>query len=384
MSPTHKGSLLLGARRKGGTRGTGIDLCMGDETQAKKSKMEKDDLSEGILYGMGNPLLDISADVPSSYLDQYGLKPNDAILAEPNHLPIYKELIEKYQPVQYIAGGATQNSIRVAQWMLQRRHATSYIGCIGKDEFGVQLRQQANKDGVCVQYLETTEHPTGTCACLITEKVRSLVANLGAANHYKKDHLMQPENWHLVEKAGFAYIGGFFLTVSLDSILEVGKHCAETNKYYMMNLSAPFIPLAFKDPLMEAMPYIDILFGNEAEADALSKSLSLGVTDIKEIALAVAKFPKVNQSRQRIVIFTQGPNPILLCKDGKVTEFEIIKITEEEIVDTNGAGDAWVGGFLSQLVQGKSIEECIRGGNYAANVVIKRSGCTYPEKPDFN
>jgi len=48
------------------------------------------------------------------------------------------------------------------------------------------------------------------------------------------------------------------------------------------------------------------------------------------------------------------------------------------------AGDAFVGGFLSQLVQEKSIDECIRAACYAANVVIQRSGCTYPEKPDFN
>lgn len=47
------------------------------------------------------------------------------------------------------------------------------------------------------------------------------------------------------------------------------------------------------------------------------------------------------------------------------------------------AGDSFVGGFLSQLVQGKPIEECIRAGNYAANVIIQRSGCTFPEKPSF-
>jgi adenosine kinase len=350
-------------------------------SESKKGHILK---MEGILFGMGNPLLDISANVPPSYLDQYSLKPNDAILAEDKHLPIYNELIANYQPVQYIAGGATQNSIRVAQWMLQAKHATGYIGCIGDDAFGKQLRQQAEGDGVRVQYLVDPQQATGTCACLITEKVRSLVANLAAANHYKRDHLMKPENWSLVDQARYAYIGGFFLTVSPDSILEVGKHCSETNKYFMMNLSAPFICTFFKDPLMEAMPYIDILFGNEAEADALSKSLNLGTTDMKEIAKKVTTLPKVNQSRPRIVIFTQGPDPILLCKDGvTVTEHPILPIKEEDIVDTNGAGDAWVGGFLSQLVQGKPVEECIRGGNYAANIIIKRSGCTYPEKPDF-
>jgi fructose-1-phosphate kinase PfkB-like protein len=48
------------------------------------------------------------------------------------------------------------------------------------------------------------------------------------------------------------------------------------------------------------------------------------------------------------------------------------------------AGDAFVGGFLSQLVQEKPIEDCVRAGCYASNVIIQRSGCTYPAKPDFS
>lgn len=73
---------------------------------------------QGAILGMCNPLLDISADVPLELLQKYDLSLNNAILAEAKHLPLYEELIKSY-PVQYIAGGATQNSIRVAQWMLQ-------------------------------------------------------------------------------------------------------------------------------------------------------------------------------------------------------------------------------------------------------------------------
>ena len=71
----------------------------------------------GCIYGMGNPLLDISAVVEPKLLEKYGVKPNDAILAEDKHLPIYKELKDNYE-VEYIAGGATQNSIRVAQCVI--------------------------------------------------------------------------------------------------------------------------------------------------------------------------------------------------------------------------------------------------------------------------
>ncbi len=38
---------------------------------------------------------------------------------------------------------------------------------------------------------------------------------------------------------------------------------------------------------------------------------------------------------------------------------------------------------MSQLVAGKDIPECVRAGNYAANTIIQRSGCTFPPKPSF-
>lgn len=68
---------------------------------------------EGVIYGMGNPLLDISAVVEQDFLDKYGLKLNNAILAGPEHMPIFDEMIAKY-PVEYIAGGTFQWQARCA------------------------------------------------------------------------------------------------------------------------------------------------------------------------------------------------------------------------------------------------------------------------------
>jgi len=92
---------------------------------------------------------------------------------------------------------------------------------------------------------------------------RSLVANLSAANNYKPSHLQSPEIWKYVEKAKFYYISGFFLTVSPESMKLIGKHSAEQHKLFSFNLSAPFIPQFFKDPLNQVLPYVDIIFGKE-------------------------------------------------------------------------------------------------------------------------
>ncbi|KHN30910.1 Adenosine kinase 2 [Glycine soja] len=49
-------------------------------------------------------------------------------------------------------------------------------------------------------------------------------------------------------------------------------------------------------------------------------------------------------------------------EDEKMKLYPVILLPKGKLVDTNGAGDAFVGGFLSQLVDQKSIEECVRAG----------------------
>ncbi|KAI4318875.1 hypothetical protein MLD38_032533 [Melastoma candidum] len=332
---------------------------------------------------MGNPLLDISAVVDDDFLVRYDVKVNNAIIAEDKHLPMYEEIIKKYN-VEYIAGGATQNSIKVAQWMLQIPGATSYMGCIGKDKFGEEMKKSIKAAGVNVHYLEDESVATGTCAVCVVGGERSLIANLAAANCYKSDHLKQQENWALVEKAKFFYIAGFFLTVSPDSIQLVAEHAAANNKIFMMNLSAAFICEFFRDPQEKALAYADYIFGNETEARTFSKVHGWETDNVEEIAIKLSQWPKASGTYKRITVITQGPDPVIVAEDGKVKKFPVILLPKEKLVDTNGAGDAFVGGFISQLVKGKPLEDCVKAGCYASNVVIQRSGCTFPEKPDFH
>lgn len=44
---------------------------------------------------------------------------------------------------QYVPGGATQNSIRVAQWMLGVPGATAYMGSVGDDAFAKIMKDAA-------------------------------------------------------------------------------------------------------------------------------------------------------------------------------------------------------------------------------------------------
>ena len=213
--------------------------------------------------------------------------------------------------------------------------------------------------------------------------VRSLVTKLDAANHFTSAHLNNAENWRVVQQAKVVYSAGFFLTVSVDSMVRVAQHCAENNKTYCLNLSAPFLIQFFKDQMMSVMPYADIVFGNETEALTFAETFNLGTTDIGKIALAISMLPKENGSKGRLVIITQGADPVVCVQHGQVRTFTAERLPADKIVDTNGAGDAFVGGFLAQYCQGRDLETGVRCGIWAATHIIQRSGCTFDTNKKF-
>jgi adenosine kinase len=78
-------------------------------------------------------------------------------------------------------------------------------------------------------------------------------------------------------------------------------------------------------------------------------------------------------------VFTQGSQPTIIAHEGTISTFPVDPLPADKLVDTNGAGDAFVGGFLAQLSLGKPLSECVRAGHFAARVIIQNSGCTFPK-----
>jgi len=61
--------------------------------------------------------------------------------------------------------------------------------------------------------------PTGTCASIVFEKERSLVADLGAALEFKTYHVHQVQEE--VNAAGIFYATGFFLTSNSNALFSL-------------------------------------------------------------------------------------------------------------------------------------------------------------------
>jgi len=333
------------------------------------------------LYGQGNPLLDISAEVDEAFLKKYELQPGNACLAEEKHMPLYAELAAKGDVV-YVPGGATLNSIRVANWVAGGKDGwATYSGSIADDKYGKVLKENSEAEGLNMPMYYTTDAVTGTCGVCVVGKERSLCANLAAANKFDAKHLEDPKVWAVVEAASVYYSAGFFLTVSPPAMMKVAEHSfSKEGATYCLNLAAPFIVDFFTEPLQQQLPLVDILFGNETEAVALSKKMEWGTEDVAEIAKKAQAIPKKGK-KPRLVVFTQGKDAACVADGEGVKKYDVPAIEASKIVDTNGAGDAFVGGFLAYFCADKSIEQCVAQGNAAARHIIQQSGCQFGGAP---
>jgi len=113
-----------------------------------------------------------------------------ASLATEDQKPLYDEMY-KAEGRDLIPGGSTLNTIRSTNFMLKDTHPNKvvYFGCIGNDEVGETLEKELESTGVHGAFHKDRETPTGTCAVIIVNKERTLVANLAACLKYPTEHL---------------------------------------------------------------------------------------------------------------------------------------------------------------------------------------------------
>ena len=82
------------------------------------------------------------------------------------------------------------------------------------------------------------------------------------------------------------------------------------------------------------------------------------------------------------MIITQGAQPTIVAtgipgQEATVELVEVPPLDASIIIDTNGAGDAFVGGFFSELAKGSDLTTAVQKGNELGGRVIQRSGVSF-------
>lgn len=260
------------------------------------------------------------------------------------------------------------------------------IGCIGNDDYGKTLLNELKKVNV-ETILEINEKElTSRCGCGIYLKERCLLPEIRASRTLSKSFL--EKNIERILEADVLFIEGYFLIECWDLVVYLYKKLKENKKKIAFTFSAVFMVEAHFEKIRTLAEVSDIMFCNDEEAASFVKMLGKNVSsNVDENAKLIHQ---ALPSQERLLVVTCGKHPVCLTKfDYTKNDFsykyycDVKPVPDDEIVDTNGCGDSFVGGFMSQYLQGSEIEKCAKAGNYASSVIIKQIGCTYPEKPDF-
>lgn len=175
------------------------------------------------------------------------------------------------------------------------------------------------------------------------------------------------------------------MTSNKESLLKIAESTVKNNQILAFNLSATFLIDQFMTEMDRILQYCDYMFGNEDEVAYFAKVHGLidyepenTVECYIDICDKIqSKFPKLKPSRTLIV--TRGPKEVVVNSGpGNNKIYEVPPVDKNKIKDSNGAGDSFVGGFLSQIAIDKPIESALKAGMFCSAQVLQQVGCNFP------
>jgi len=170
------------------------------------------------------------------------------------------------------------------------------------------------------------------------------------------------------------------LTVSPQSLIELGQHCLANKKTFVFSIAAVFPIEFYWDNMQKVLAFANIIVANESEATAFLNKAGLDKSNLKAGAKLIANFANPNGIKRKVII-TQGPDPAYTyeAESDETHEWPVLPIKKDEIVDLNGAGDAYMGGFIAALAHNKPLAKCMEAANACAHQILQVPGTQYPK-----
>jgi len=269
-----------------------------------------------------------------------------------------------------------------------KRGSTGVLGSIGDDLYG-QLYSELLENESIEAIFETFENQTtGFCGVFCHEKDRGHVTDLGASTLVSDQFV--DNNWEKISDVQLIFTELFILKHRKNIVYKLADLGLHDEKIFGFNFPSFYFIDTFLLEIKQLLENADIIFSNAAEAIFFAKLMGLETENFGLICEFMAKYPKKNPRKRRTVIITCGPDPAYISEYDHFTSevsfsgiYSPEYVSENDIIDTNGAGDAFAGGFLSKYMPGRNLDECMKAGHWAAALVIQRRGCQYPEECTF-
>jgi ribokinase len=240
--------------------------------------------------------------------------------------------------------------------------SVSVIAALGADEGAAKARRLWNAEGFAASHVaELPSAATGVALILVDKNGENQIAIAPGANQLIPTALIEEARPALAASA----LVMAQLEVPVAAIIQAFSIGRSGGAVTVLN-AAPALP----DLPKEIWPLVDILVVNEAEAATL---VGEAHPDLSSPDLASALCEWVSRA---VVITLGAEGALVLRKNGK--EPVLHPAQPVKVVDTTGAGDAFIGAFAARYVDTWDLDEAVSWGVAAGSLACTGLGALAP------
>jgi len=235
-----------------------------------------------------------------------------------------------------------------AYYAAQFKTPTKMVAMLGEDPFADFALDELNQTNIELISSISTK-PTGKAIIILSQNDNRIILEPGA-NADLTWNQVEP----VVNNSDIQYVGAV-LEIPFATVHETFRWAKSNGATTFLNAA----PAVVADQAIYSLT--DYLFVNETEAQTLS-GLNFKTSDLTAVEQVADWF--LNQGVKKVVI-TLGADGSFY-KDHEMTHF--VPSEKVKVVTTTGAGDAYVGAFMSEIIAGKTVEQTMQ---FATSVAAK-------------
>jgi len=236
------------------------------------------------------------------------------------------------------------NAVNVAVCLRRSGVSASYVGFLGDDKDGELIFRRLRQDGVDVSAVRVLHGPTG-----ITE----VCLGPGGDREFVREDMGVQEG-AVLDQGQLVFVRGHDLIHT--TILGGAIPLLGDLKRGKAQLSFDYGDRHTETLLAATLKHVDIAF------------FSAGPSRLEDVTAFVQK---MHDEGPHLVVVTRGPSGSV-ASDGRGTIH--CPAIEVEVVDTLGAGDAFIGGFLASYLRSRDLETCLSDASRLAAATCTHHG----------
>lgn len=261
--------------------------------------------------------------------------------------------------------GGSESNVSIG---LQRLgHSSRWISALGDDEFGELISTVISDEGVEVVLRNNNGRQTGLM-------VKTISTGRGRRIRYYRNQsaasALGPEDIEesLLIDSRIVHTTGILPALSANSMLlsyELSRNAYEMKKYLSLDLnyrSSLWLPHSATPVLRDLTKLSSVVFGDRVELELVTGESHY--TD-EELLRQVSKLGPSE------VILKLAEDGAVCLRDDQIYRQPSLKV---DVVDTVGAGDAFVAGYLSGCLDGIDVEERLLRASFCGAMVCTNTG----------